>query len=72
VSNAQIVRLTVVSNEIEADVILSLLRTEGIESTQQMTNYGAGGIDAVGSGGPREILVRAEDLEKAQALIEEQ
>ena len=68
----EIVRLTVVANEIEAEVILSLLRTEAIESTQQMTNYGAGGIDAVGSGGPREILVRAEDLEKAKALIEEQ
>ena len=71
-SDEQIVRLTVVSNEIEADLILSLLRTEGIESAQQMTNYGAGGIDAVGSGGPREIMVRAEDLERARALIEEQ
>ena len=71
-SDGQIVRLTVVSNEIEADVILSLLQTEGIESAQQMTNYGAGGIDAVGSGGPREIVVRAEDLERARALIEEQ
>lgn len=71
-SAEQIVQLTVVANEIEAEVILSLLRTEGIESTQQMTNYGAGGIDAVGSGGPRVILVRAEDLERASALIEEQ
>ena len=71
-SDEQIVKLTVVSNEIEAEVILSLLRTEGIESRQQLTNYGAGGIDAVGSGGPREILVRAEDLERATALIEEQ
>ena len=71
-SDEQIVQLTVVSNEIEAEVILSLLRTEGIESTQQMTNYGAGGIDAVGSGGPREILVRAEDLERATELIAEQ
>lgn len=71
-SDDQIVRLTVVANEVEAEVILSLLRTEGIESTQQMTNYGAGGIDAVGSGGPREILVRAEDLERATELIAEQ
>ena len=71
-SDDQIVRLTVVANEVEAEVILSLLRTEGIESTQQMTNYGAGGIDAVGSGGPREILVRAEDLERATELIVEQ
>ena len=71
-SDEQIVRLTVVSNEIEAEVVRSLLRTEGIESTQQMTNYGAGGIDAVGSGGPREIMVRAEDLERATELIAEQ
>jgi hypothetical protein len=72
VSDEQIVRLTVVSNEVEAEVVRSLLRTEGIESTQSTTNYGAGATDAVGSGGPRQILVRAEDLETARALIEEQ
>jgi hypothetical protein len=48
------------------------LETEGIESTHQRTDYGAGSTDAMGSGGPREILVRAEDLEPARALIEEQ
>jgi hypothetical protein len=72
VSDEQIVRLTVVSNEIEAEMIRSLLRTEGIESMQHSTSYGAGSTDAVGSGGPREILVRAEDLERATALIAEQ
>jgi hypothetical protein len=72
VGDEQIVRLTVVSNEIEAEVIRSLLRTEGIESMQDKTDLGAGATDAVGSGGPREILVRAEDLETARALIEEQ
>jgi len=71
-SDEQIVRLTVVSNEIEAEVIRSLLQTEGIESAQHKTDYGAGGTDAVGSGGPREILVRAEDLDTARALIAEQ
>ena len=71
-SDEQIVRLTVVSNEIEAEVIRSLLRTEGIESTQHRTDYGAGSTDAMGSGGPREVLVRAEDLETATALIAEQ
>ena len=71
-SDEQIVRLTVVSNEIEAEVIRSLLESEGIESTQQRTDYGAGSTDATGSGGPREILVRAEDLETATALIAEQ
>jgi Putative prokaryotic signal transducing protein len=72
VSEEQIVRLTIVSNEIEAEVIRSLLLTEGIESTQHKTDYGAGGTDAVGSGGAREILVRVEDLETAKALIAEQ
>lgn len=71
-SAEQIVQLTVVSNEVEAEVIRSLLQTEGIESTQNRTNYGAGVTDAVGSGGAREILVRAEDLETARALIAEQ
>ena len=71
-SDEQIVRLTVVSNEIEAEVIRSLLRTEGIESMQDKTDHGAGATDAVGSAGPREILVRAEDLNRATELIEEQ
>ena len=71
-SDEQIARLTVVSNEVEAEVIRSLLRTEGIESTQHKTDYGVGGTDAVGPGGAREILVRAEDLEPARALIAEQ
>ena len=71
-SGEQIVKLTVVANEVEAEVIRSLLRTEGIESTQKTTNYGAGMTDAVGSAGPREIQVRAEDLERATELIAEQ
>ena len=71
-SDEQIVKLTVVSNEIEAEMIRSLLQSEGIESTQQRTDYGAGATDATGSGGPREIRVRAEDLETATALIAEQ
>lgn len=71
-SAEQIVQLTVVSNEVEAEVIRSLLQTEGIESMQQRTDYGAGGTDAVGAGGAREVLVRTEDLETAKALIAEQ
>jgi hypothetical protein len=65
----ELARLTVVANEAEAELIRSLLRTEGIESTQRMTDYGAGATDALGSGGAREVLVRASDLEAAQALI---
>jgi hypothetical protein len=68
---SELVTLTVVANETEAELIRSLLRTEGIESEQRKTDYGVGATDALGSGGAREVLVRPEDLEAAQALIEE-
>jgi Putative prokaryotic signal transducing protein len=68
---SEFARLTVVANEAEAELIRSLLRTEGIESEQRTTDYGVGATDALGSFGAREVLVRAEDLETAQALIAE-
>jgi hypothetical protein len=63
-------RLTIVPNEPEAELIRSLLRTEGIESIQRKTDFGVGTTDAsaVGSGA-REILVRPGDLDAARALI---
>jgi hypothetical protein len=67
-----LVRLTVVLNEIEAEQIRSILSLEGIDSMQRVTNLGAGSLDgSSGMGGPREILVRPDDLETAQALIAE-
>ena len=67
-----LVRLTVVPNEIEAEQIRSILGLEGIDSMQRVTNLGAGSLDgSSGMGGPREILVRPDDLETAQALIAE-
>ena len=65
------VRLTVVMNEIEAEQIQSLLKFEGIESMQRLTDSGAGSIDAAGMGGSREILVKPEDLETARAVLGE-
>jgi hypothetical protein len=63
------VRLMVVADSMEADVICGLLRTEGIACDHRHTDMGAGAGDAVGSGGPREILVRSEDLARAQELV---
>jgi hypothetical protein len=63
------VRLTVVGNEIEAETICGLLRTEGIACDHRQTDMGAGAWEATGSGGPREILVEAGDLERARELI---
>jgi putative signal transducing protein len=66
-----LVRLTTAQNEIEAEQVRAVLHVEGIESMQRLTNFGAGSVDgSSGMGGPREILVREQDLEAARALIE--
>jgi hypothetical protein len=70
--STELVRLAVVENELAAEAIRGLLKTEGIDSMQRMTDFGVGMTDAGTSGfGPREILVRAEDLEAARELIED-
>ena len=63
------VRLTVVGEAMEAETICGLLRTEGIACEHRQTDMGAGAWEATGSGGPREILVAASDLERARELI---
>jgi Putative prokaryotic signal transducing protein len=64
------VRLTVVGDAMEAAAICGLLRTEGIACDDRRTDMGAGAWEATGTGGPREILVAASDLERARELIE--
>jgi putative signal transducing protein len=65
-----LVRLTVVANELEAEMVRSLLSTAGIDSMQRYTDYGAGAYDGMPTGGgPREILVHASDLEAARELV---
>ena len=68
-----LVRLTVVMNEIEADQVQSLLKFDNIESMQRPTDSGAASIGGSGAmSGSREILVKPEDLEAAQAIIGEE
>jgi hypothetical protein len=65
--------LEVVGSEPEAEVIRALLRSEGIPSIAQKTNFAAGLADgSLSAAGPREILVHAEDLARARAILEEQ
>ena len=67
--SAELVRLTIVADEFAAETIIALLRTEGIDSIQQRTDLAAGMADASASAfGPREVLVRREDLERARDL----
>ena len=66
-----LVRLTIVANELEAEMVRSLLSTAGIDSMQRYTNFGAAALDGMPSGvGPREILVHEGNLEAARELIE--
>jgi hypothetical protein len=53
----------------EAEAICGLLRTEGIACDHPQTDVGAGAGDAVGSGGPRKILVAKAHLESARLLV---
>jgi hypothetical protein len=64
------VALTIVPNEVEAELIRGLLATEGIEATHRPTNFGAGATDGFTPSGAREIFVRRSQLEEAQALLE--
>ena len=63
-----LVRLTLAANPPEAELIRSLLQTEGIESLRKQTDFGAGTMDGF-SGGQQEILVRPEDLDRARELV---
>ena len=69
--SSDLVRLMIVANELEAEMVRSLLSTAGIEWMQRYTNFGAAALDGMPSGvGPREILVRPGDLDAARELIE--
>ena len=66
-----LVRVTTVANEIEAEMVCGLLRTEGIAATQRRTDFAAGAADAsTTAAGPREIYVPAEELERARELLD--
>ncbi|HEX6491619.1 MAG TPA: DUF2007 domain-containing protein [Gaiellaceae bacterium] len=65
-----LVALEAVATEPEAELICSLLRSAGIRCLQRQTTFGAGTTDGLPVGGPREVVVRAEDLEAARATLE--
>lgn len=67
---SELVRLLVVANEPEAELVCQLLRTEGIECFHRVTNAGAGALDgAMAPAGFREVIVRDDDLAEARALL---
>lgn len=61
----------VVATEPEAELLCSRLRSADILCTHQVSNYGAGAADGLSVGGPQEILVRRQDLERAREIVGE-
>ena len=59
------VRLTIVWNEAEAQVLCGMLRTEGIPCIYRVTDQSA----EVQFGGGREVLVNEADLARARELL---
>ena len=63
-----LVVLTVVENDTEAEIATAALRAEGIDVVHRKTNFGAASMGGVG-GGSQEILVRPADAERARELL---
>ena len=67
-----LVVLESVATEQEADLIASILENEGIECLTRPTNFAAGAGDGLLSVGPREIVVRGKDADRAREVLEAQ
>ena len=63
------VRLTVVPNEMEADVICGKLRANGIECGHRKTDMAGAWTVGFASGGPTEILVDESRLDEARKIV---
>lgn len=61
--------LTVVSGEPEAEVVCGLLRSAGIQCAYRDTDAIDSPLEDFTAAGPREIVVRAADLEVARQLL---
>lgn len=65
------VRVTIVGNESEAELACGFLRAGGIACMHRITDFafGSGGELPASGSGPREVLVRPDDLERARGLL---
>jgi len=68
----EVVRVTTVPGEPEAEVFCGLLRANGIKCGYRPTDEADSAFEGFGGeGGEREILVAPADLEAARALLDE-
>jgi hypothetical protein len=71
VDGEDVVVLTVVSGEPEAEIACGLLRSAGIECGYRDTEAIETSLEDFTAAGPREILVRETDLEEAKSVLAE-
>jgi hypothetical protein len=67
----EVVVVTTVSGETEAEVVCGLLRSAGIECAYRDSEAIDSTIEDFIASGPREILVKEEDLEDARQLLQD-
>jgi hypothetical protein len=64
-----LVRVALARNVLEAEIVCGLLRTDGIRCMARGTNFAVGAGDGLPFG-HHEVLVRADDAERARQLLE--
>ena len=70
VKTMELVRLTVVPNEPEAEIVCGMLRVNGVMCSFRKTDIAAGAwTEGFARGGPVEILVQADDFAEARKLL---
>ena len=61
--------LAVVRDELEAELLCQLLREHGVQCGHRKTNFAAGAFGALPTGGWREVIVSADDVDAARELL---
>ena len=65
---SEMVAVTVVPNEAEADLVCGMLQANGVACRSRQTDFGAGSMDGM-PGGPQQILVQENDVDRARDLL---
>lgn len=58
-----------VATQLEASLVCDVLREEGIPAYDRPTNFAVGAADGAWSPGPREIVVRADQADRARDVL---
>ena len=61
--------LDVVPTQAEAELVVSLLRSAGVECAHRISSEAAGAFGQTGGMGPYEILVHGDDVETARDVL---